>query len=192
MKQISSLTTGLLVEMPSQTGKQLGATGLETRAAISQAVGQWQPKVPAWLTETISEDLSSLISLANRKGKIDDKVSAHRRLAAALDRARRQLDAAGPDVIVKIMVGLANLFRSEVPDNVVLQMYVRIFQEIPEFALRQAAIDVAKTHKYPSMPLPADVLQHANKHVQKHNAWVYRLEMAVARTGYGLEEKHDE
>jgi len=130
--------------------------------------------------------------LANRKGKIDDKVSAHRRLAAALDRARRQLDAAGPDVIVKIMVGLANLFRSEVPDNVVLQMYVRIFQEIPEFALRQAAIDVAKTHKYPSMPLPADVLQHANKHVQKHNAWVYRLEMAVARTGYGLEEKHDE
>lgn len=193
MKQISSSTTGLVEAMPKQIGKQHGETGYATPAPISQSTKpQWVAKVPPWLSETISEDLSSLVSSINQGIKTSDKVSARHCLAAALDRARRQQVSADPKIIVKVMVGLANLFRSEMPDDTVLQMYVSIFQEIPEYALRAAAVDVAKTHKYPSMPLPADLLQHANKHILAHNAWVYRMELALARVSYGMKgEAHE-
>jgi len=193
MKQISSLTTGLLMETPSQTGKQHGETGYVTPAPINQSTGpKWVAKVPQWLNEIITEDLSLLISSINQGARIADKELARSSLAAALLEARRLQASSDPKFIVKVMVGLANLFRSEMPDDTVLKMYVRIFQEIPEYALREAAVDVARTHKYPSMPLPADILQHAQRYIQQHETWVYRTERALAVVNYGRKGEANE
>lgn len=105
-----------------------------------------------------------------------------RKLEAQLSDYRPPSDPA--DVITTLEL-VAKTLQVELPDEDGLMVYAAILSELPSALLKQSVIEVCKTHKYPSMPKPADFLEAV-----KEQAWQWRwLHMGLARWIAQLETK---
>jgi hypothetical protein len=60
--------------------------------------------------------------------------------------------------IANMIDQMAALFGSKMPERAGLEMYFQLLEEYPEALLRQAAREVARTHKWPRLPYPADFI----------------------------------
>ena len=72
------------------------------------------------------------------------------------------------DVITSLEL-VAKTLQVELPDEDGLMVYAAILSDLPVALLKRAVIEVCKTHKYNSMPKPADFLESV-----KDEAWQWR------------------
>lgn len=74
-----------------------------------------------------------------------------------------------PADVINSLELVAKTLQVELPDEDGLMVYAAILSELPIAVLKQSVIEVCKTHKYPSMPKPADFLEAV-----KDQAWQWR------------------
>lgn len=74
-----------------------------------------------------------------------------------------------PVQIIKSLELVAKTLQVELPDEDGLMVYAAILSELPTAVLKQAVIEVCRTHRYANMPKPADFLEAA-----KDQAWQWR------------------
>lgn len=95
------------------------------------------------------------------------------RAAAALknlkDKAADYRPPSDPADVITSLELVAKTLQVELPDEDGLMVYAAILSELPTAILKQSVIEVCKSHKYPSMPKPADFLESV-----KEQAWQYR------------------
>ena len=101
-------------------------------------------------------------------------------LAPALDRARRALRPAGHDDIVKALTALADTIQCSMPEELGLQVYVHCLQTLAYPALRHACVQVAMTHPFPRLPLPAEILAAGGGPQAELMFWEKNLSKAIA------------
>lgn len=75
---------------------------------------------------------------------------------AALDEA---MTPATPEQIAMALGALAGVFGAQAPEGAAFKLYVAALHGVSIKALRLGVVEVTKTHKYQSMPLPADILR---------------------------------
>lgn len=95
------------------------------------------------------------------------------RAAAALktlkDQAADYRPPSDPKDVIGTLELVAKTLQVELPDEDGLMVYAAILSELPTAILKQSVIEVCKTHKYPTMPKPADFLEAV-----KEQAWQWR------------------
>jgi hypothetical protein len=102
-------------------------------------------------------------------------------LAAALDGVRRLLLPPTPQEVVLSLNAIASIFRAHLPEEEALRIYVSLFQEIPKAAFKEACRSLAKTHRYPNMPLPAEFFEASKESTATLRMWEDRIVRALAR-----------
>lgn len=93
---------------------------------------------------------------------------------------RGALDPATPDEISEGLTALASVFGAKMPEGMGFQLYVGALQGIGGLPLQRALAAVVATHRYPSMPLPADILRQAESPQNVLRLYRERLERALA------------
>lgn len=95
------------------------------------------------------------------------------RALAALKKLEQELapyrPPSDPADVINSLELVAKTLQVSLPDEDGLMVYAAILSELPTALLKEAVIEVCKTHKYPTMPKPADFLE-----VVKDRAWQYR------------------
>lgn len=102
-------------------------------------------------------------------------------LAAALDGLRRLLLPPAQQEIVLSLNAIASIFRAHLPEDEALKVYVSLFQEIPKGAFKEACRTLAKTHRYPNMPLPAEFFEAAKQPTECLKLWERNISRALER-----------
>lgn len=102
-------------------------------------------------------------------------------MAAALRKLQSDIEIykppSDPADVIKALELVAKTLQVELPEEDGLMVYAAILSELPQALLKQSVIEVCKTHKYPSMPKPADFLEAV-----KDQAWQWRwLHMRLAK-----------
>lgn len=85
------------------------------------------------------------------------------------DKAADYKPPSDPKDVITTLELVAKTLQVELPDEDGLMVYAAILSELPTAILKQAVIEVCKSHKYPSMPKPADFLEAV-----KDQAWQWR------------------
>jgi hypothetical protein len=84
---------------------------------------------------------------------------------------------AGPEAVIGVLDLLAKTFQVSLPEEDGQLIYAAVLGDLPEPVLKKAVIEICKTHKYKTMPLPAEILEAANA-----EAWQWRWsDMTLAR-----------
>jgi hypothetical protein len=79
---------------------------------------------------------------------------------AILDALEHQLidELPTPDEVLKMLTTVAELFQVTLPEDDGLAIYTGILLNVPRRLMSKAVMHVCSTHKYKTMPLPADFL----------------------------------
>lgn len=185
MKQIASGITGLPTAPSSSTGQPPTGTGYGELVPYGKRNPDLYVIVPQpWLNQTISESVASLTTWLMMRRTLPDGAewSASRaELAAALDGVRRLLLPPTPQEVVLSLNAIASIFRAHLPEEEALRIYVSLFQEIPKAAFKEACRSLAKTHRYPNMPLPAEFFEASKESTATLRMWEDRIVRALAR-----------
>lgn len=177
MKQIASVITGLPEVRPEPTGTQAIVTGSARPPALPRPqslVCKDDPKdeLPPLVRATVPESTARLIEYLRFSR---EPVPAHRRARAREVLLKLQADLqiykppSDPADVITSLELVAKTLQVELPDEDGLMVYAAILSELPIAVLKQAVIEVCKTHKYPSMPKPADFLEAV-----RDQAWQWR------------------
>lgn len=67
------------------------------------------------------------------------------------------------------------------PEPVTIAEWMRLFADYPERALAKAFDEVAKTHRWPSPPKPADIVRHLDADLERVHSWRRLLQRAKVR-----------
>lgn len=174
MKQIGSVITGLVPESPCPTGQLPIVTGSggppslpRPRSIASLVKEDPRDELPPLVRAIVTEPTARLISLL----RFDPAALDPRYHAAALKRLtelQQQIQPwlappASDEQIVRTLETIASTFQVSLPEEEGLMIYVAVLQKLSAQALKAAAVEICKTHKYKTMPLPAELLEAANK-----------------------------
>lgn len=85
------------------------------------------------------------------------------------DTAAEYRPPSDPKDVITTLELVAKTLQVELPDEDGLMVYAAILSELPTAILKQSVIEVCRTHKYPTMPKPADFLEAV-----KDQAWQWR------------------
>lgn len=87
---------------------------------------------------------------------LERAVKALTSLAASLPAHAKPAE---PTEILDIMSMLASTIQVELPEEDGLMAYISLLQELPAFVVKEAALEVLRTHTYRTLPLPGELLQ---------------------------------
>lgn len=177
MRQIASVITGSLEVKPEPTGQLPTATGSGKPPALPRPqspVCKADPKdeLPPSVRAIVPESTARLISYMRfSKQPVPDHLKA--KAAVALrnlkDQAADYRPPSDPKDVITTLELVAKTLQVELPDEDGLMVYAAILSELPTAILKQSVIEVCKSHKYNSMPKPADFLEAV-----KDEAWQWR------------------
>jgi hypothetical protein len=108
-----------------------------------------------------------------------DRTEARRVIAPALGRARRALEPASSDQIVKAISMMADMIQCSLPEPDGITLYVAVLQDLGHEAIRRACMDICKTHPYPRLPLPSEILKAGALPQAELMFWHQQLERAM-------------
>jgi len=106
------------------------------------------------------------------------KAEARQELERALSGARRALVPATRTEFVAGLIGLAELFQVQVPTDTGLDLYINAIQHISAPAFHRAIGVLSRSHKWPRLPYPADVLEAAETGTMILHTHLTRIERA--------------
>ena len=112
------------------------------------------------LIDTIARATSE--ALQELKGK-EELEPIKKRIKSVIHNLEIQMQPAPNETIVKSLQVLGNTFQVEMPQHEGLKYYIESIKEIPAIFLKQAIVNVMKTHKYNTFPLPATIREPIDK-----------------------------
>ena len=177
MRQIASVITGPPEVRLEPTGMLPSVTGSGKQPALPRPqspVCKDDPsdELPPLVKATVPASTARLISYM-RFSKEPVPVHLRAKAHAALRKLKSDIADYTPpsdpaDVITSLEL-VAKTLQVELPDEDGLMVYAAILSELPTAILKQAVIEVCKSHRYPNMPKPADFLEAV-----KDQAWQWR------------------
>jgi hypothetical protein len=103
---------------------------------------------------------------------------------AALALAEEQLDRtarlASRDDVTKALFVLASTYGVDMPDEHGLIMYAAVLDEIPKPVLWEGMKTLGKTHKWPRLPYPSEILDACALPASELRFWQERVKRARA------------
>lgn len=98
------------------------------------------------------------------RGPLDQryKERAHAALTRLATDYQDYLVPADPEDIIKAIEKVAMVFQVTVPDEDGLLIYAAVLSELSTPMLKRAVVEVCRTHKYKTLPLPAEFLAAAS------------------------------
>ena len=176
-KLIGRLHSGSGLAMPIATTSEL--------ATVDHA--QLHRELSPSLKEIVSVSALCLVVTLNRMPKtyrlpadypfgraLSDLTIMHGRLSDLAAKAT-------PEQVAAVLAGLADLFQVELPTKVGLKLYVSVVSELPHSLLVTAARRVAQSHRFKTLPNPAELLEAVNREHEELAAWVKHFAYAIAR-----------
>lgn len=109
--------------------------------------------------------------------------------ANALVAARRSLAPATKEQILSAVGSIASMLQTTLPDEDGLKLYLYGLSHIPAEIFKEACLRVARTHKYPRLPLPADFAAAVQNEVTQANMIPLHLEHALKHTLAAVAER---
>jgi hypothetical protein len=82
---------------------------------------------------------------------------------------------ADPDQIVKALSMIADMIQCSLPEPDGMAIYVAVLQDLSYAAIRHACMEVCRTHPYPRLPLPAEILRAGALPQAELQFWHQRL-----------------
>lgn len=166
----------------AQYERGLEGTDSWKRAALeAQPPREMRSIVPAWLAPA-----ANWLAIQRRIPEWwnpSDIEWARQSLAAARQRARAALAPATPLDILDALEQLAGAFQVGVPDDQGLKVYVSTLQMVGSYGLGIGVREVAAVHRWPRLPFPAEILDHARPQHHYLEAWACRLDLAHQTLG---------
>jgi hypothetical protein len=132
----------------------------------------------------VSELQLTLLAAVNQSRRLPDgvtKAEARGELARALDGAQRALAPASRAEYATGLTALAELFQVQVPSDTGLDLYLNAIKHVPKPAFMRAIGVLSRSHKWPRLPYPADVLDACEAGTMMLTTHLTRVELAVAR-----------
>ena len=133
---------------------QVGST---TDQSESSGPGASEPKTeaprvyPVWLVRIVPESvLHSLVPNAEKVAR-DDYVKAKHRIELGLTKLPLE-DR------LQLIEGVASIFQTSVPTDGGLITYAEALEELGRTPLREGARAIVRSHKWPRLPFPAEML----------------------------------
>lgn len=198
MKQISSVTTGLVTEARKQIGERHGATGSgERQLTNAQTPSATEIVVPAELNSIASESVMQWIALPydlmpwemDNYPKYELEHAADM-LTRALGNARHELPSVSQEKIADALGSIAEMLQVTVPSTTGLKLYLHALKDMPEYKFQAACLKLIKTHKWPRLPLPADFIEAAKSERKDVEIFMIKLSMAVQKVSGALRILH--
>lgn len=104
-----------------------------------------------------------------------DRDQARRDLAPAHDWARRALAPADPAAIIKSLTMVADMLQCSMPEPDGIELYVAALQVVPTEALRHGMMELIRTHAYPRLPYPVEIIRACQVPTAELKFWQARL-----------------
>ena len=108
---------------------------------------------------------------------------ARRTLARARSLARAALAPAAPAEIGRSIELLAHMFRCDTPEPDAMKLYVMALQTVGNEAMKQGIRQILTTHRYPNLPLPAEIIEAGGEKERILKVLLRRIDMALAKLG---------
>lgn len=178
MKPKSSKTTGTTVVPAAPIGMLDGEHGSGT-----QAIMQAAEKVPPSLQGMLTPLENILLAKLNWLKKPSDGMTIEQQqevLTKVKERIDRNTRPPTVEESVKLLTGMAIIFRTELPEPMALDIYVNAMGEHSIFAATQGVAALIRSHKYPNMPLVSEVVSHISTKQHILNLTLERTVRALA------------
>lgn len=170
MKRVSETSSGIIgsaVAKLERTGQQATAIGSAKPQSFPRPVHpavQADPlqELPRLVRSIVPVGTALLISFLRFSGEpLPDQYVV--RAIAALERLGTEHEKlrtpAPPIEIIDALTMIASAIQVELPEEDGLFVYVTVLQGAPGFVLKEAMLEVMKTHTYRTLPLPAEILK---------------------------------
>lgn len=190
---------------PSATSSPHGTHGLNVVAVSPSAIDGLDPgdvditKIQPRLTASDRNDLAFIEREMRTPHDFDySKTRALAQqvvetLASNTLSMMREYDEAHPpitgDDLADSLQRLASLFGVGVPDRQGVELYAVALSSMPRSLLLPATIRVAATHKYPTLPLPADLLRSIEDEIRIMKRERSRIAAAYSRVRREMSER---
>lgn len=116
-----------------------------------------------------------------RKERPADEAAVRRELAPALSAVRQALAPVPADRVVKALALMAELFGVEVPTKEGMHLYAFAVAAMTTIGFEQGVRRVMMTHKYPRLPLPAEIIEAGKSATVMTEVWEARISKALAQ-----------
>tara|TARA_R100001594_G_scaffold129709_1_gene168442 strand:+ start:1477 stop:2067 length:591 start_codon:yes stop_codon:yes gene_type:complete len=174
MSENNSKITTYPKEKEKQTGMPPSVSGAENLSVWLKKNRRPVPILnpPEFLIITLTEyDLTLIDTMARvTSEKLDELkptyevVELKKKLASVIISLETAMKPASNESIVKSLQVLGDTFQTELPKAEGLKYYIEAIKDIPPVLLKEAIVNVMKTHKYNTFPLPAVIREAiANK-----------------------------
>jgi hypothetical protein len=84
-----------------------------------------------------------------------------------------------PDDIAKALRAMAQMFNVPVPEPTGLALYELALSDLSAPAFKQGCRAVLKVHKWPRLPYPAEIIEHAKIHHELMTVTIERFQRAL-------------
>lgn len=81
--------------------------------------------------------------------------------------------------VAKMLAALASMLQVETPDQLGMQLYASALSDVSIHGLRQSARAIIKTHKWPRLPYPSELIEQASYHDAEIRMWQDQLRRAL-------------
>lgn len=171
----SATTTKRLGELTS-VGIMPSDAGSGARLPIAAPVGPGlgPPGLSPLLRRTIdARTMHWLVSLRSARTLPTgmDPGQIRHDLAPVLTRVNALLAPADDAAIIQALTSLATLFQVSIPEGDGLALYVAALAGTPAPALQEACVSLAREHRYPRLPFPAEILEAARHCTAELRYW---------------------
>jgi hypothetical protein len=108
-----------------------------------------------------------------------ERDAARRQIALAKEMAQEQAQPAGPNDIAKALKAMSEMFNVPVPEAHGIALYELALSDLPAPAFKLACRAILKTHKWPRLPYPVEILEQGKIHAQVLQLFEDRCERAL-------------
>ena len=78
-----------------------------------------------------------------------------------------------------MLAAIASMLQVELPDEMGLQLYAAALSDVSIHGLRQSARSIIKTHKWPRLPYPSELIEEARYHDAEIRMWQDQMRRAL-------------
>lgn len=167
MKSNTSDTTTSLGELVTSVGTKLSSAGSPSRLSSNAVIEGPSGPPPALpepsrsLRKIVDAETTHWLASMRYRHRLPETVNreqALRVIEPALRRIEEAMQPADPEQIVKALSMIADMIQCSLPEPDGMTIYVAILQDLSYAAIRQACMDICRTHPYPRLPLPSEIL----------------------------------
>lgn len=152
--------------MQEQIGMRPGGIGSGDLSSTLPApvVPDPLPTVLATISDVSTSSLAAYVNQNRRLPPSYSKEQACHELAEATDRLREAQAPATAEEITRALAAIAGMLGVAIPEPQGIALYCLALQDMPAPAFKLACREIIKTHRWPRLPFPVELIEAGAMH----------------------------